>query len=501
MFVGVNYPWGTARLTPRSLGDYRIPPSTGLSFSSSGTDVGVTGGQARDPSIYSNTQQNTRPYWITRLSADLAAYVQAGITVVRWFLFPNLLTYGLWGRDLMTTSNPTDTRNFDWHFIPPDLRNATRSDLQAIRLDFIEILRRFQQFGGRVKLMPVLLDGWQIINRTYEDRTAPDGGVNSVPLPSLNANIPGARRSIFVDPHTRALFLSRFLQPLLEWSVPFADSIYAWDIINEPEGMFAEQRRWPLNAQEANPLTDDHVRDFLTAAVALVNNVQERGRSLFRSTVGYLDFGSMAGWNDIRYHPSARQAGFSSATVGCTVDQFHYYGGLVNWSSAGRHLPGSMSDREVRRRFAVRLDSNTHEQIVRQISVLQAAPSRVSRGTRIPVIIGEIGTNTTHTTPPRQTDTRDPFPLPSPYHELQFLSSSGLRANLVQRIQIVNSLRYDGVLLWSADRQAPREEDTRAWMYELQEAEQQSRTAPRNWGLRLSPDVLAAIRAVTPRTT
>ena len=224
-----------------------------------GWDFGVppsgwTGGQ---------DQEEFRASRRARIAADLRRLAGEGFSVVRWFVLADGL--GL----------------------------PAQWDDEAIRplvSDFEALLEQCEQAG--VQLLPSLLDfHWCL----------PAVAVG----PGL---LKGGRARVIRDPERRRHFLDQLLNPLLEASRPCRGSIFAWEVMNEPEwvtrertwrfweGLFPGRRTVPLPAMQA----------FLREAVQRINAAG------FVSTIGW------AHWRTIR--------AWKTEDWGIGLQQFHYYG-------------------------------------------------------------------------------------------------------------------------------------------------------------------------------
>ncbi len=224
-----------------------------------GWDFGVppggwTGGQE---------QQEFRASRRTRIAADLQRLAGEGFSVVRWFVLADGLG------------------------LPAEWEDES---IRPLVSDFEALLEQCEQAG--IRLLPSLLDfHWCLPAVTVG--------------PGL---LKGGRARVIRDPERRRSFLDQVLNPLLEVSRTRRASIFAWEVMNEPEwvtrertwrfweGLFPGRRTVPLPAMQA----------FLREAVQRINAAG------FVSTIGW------AHWRTIR--------DWKTEGWGIGLQQFHYYG-------------------------------------------------------------------------------------------------------------------------------------------------------------------------------
>ena len=259
MQVGVNYPWF----------DY-------------GWDFGL------GPPAWRGAR--TTPRCFEQVDGHLDRFRGLGISVVRWFILGDGLTYGT-GVDAPRLDQSSAG---DWRFEPPSL------DAQFVG-HFEELLDRFARTATAdapaIQLLPVLIDFH------FCDR-----GVRAVEEvdpsdPLATREDPGwvkqGRVDAIQDPAKRSRFLTAVLDPLLRVSVRHPDVIYAWELINEPDWV---TKGWYPHPFGNPPVPEVAMREFL-------EDGKQRIRAAgFRPTIG---FGSIR---------TLRRAG-----VTAEINQFHYY--------------------------------------------------------------------------------------------------------------------------------------------------------------------------------
>ncbi len=258
MQVGVNYPWF----------DY-------------GWDFGL------GPPSWRGAR--TTPRWYDAIDGHLSHLQSLGITVVRWFILADGLTYGV--GDSAPTPDPV--KRGQWRFSPPPLA-------QEVPEHFEHLLSRFAAARtGRspaIQLLPVLIDF-----HFCEPGTLALQPVDPVTSADDVAWVKQGRADALIDARKRARFLTEVLDPLLDVSRRTPEVIYAWEIINEPDWITAGWHPSPL---ARTPIPLEAMRDFLEEG-------KQRIRAAgFRPTIG---FGSMQTYR--------------RSTITAEINQFHHYPG------------------------------------------------------------------------------------------------------------------------------------------------------------------------------
>jgi hypothetical protein len=224
------------------------------------------------------------------LGKNLAELKSLGISVVRWFILCDGFNYG-YG----PTRKLRSDGDIEWSFDPP-----SRVD-PRFPTYFAWILAAFR--AAKLQIIPSLIDFGFVGNSTQRN---------------YYNFARGGRAECLTDPTKRGQFLNGIFASLLLASRAYPETIYAWEIVNEPEWMVLpnlkhpDQALWGLansiSAQYHNGhlLHDPLVRmgelsDFLRDGLALVK------QSGFKSTVGF------------RYHDQW------TTFPGGTNPQFHYY--------------------------------------------------------------------------------------------------------------------------------------------------------------------------------
>ncbi len=230
------------------------------------------------------------PRWVARIDSDLARFKQIGISVVRWFILGDGLTYGI-GND----APQFDSGSGLWNFRPPDLN-------QEFLGHFETLLQRFMASNAKspppVLLMPVIVDfhfcepGIYAVEQIFSldaQATSPDKGF-----------IKQGRAQAINDSTKQTDFLQRALQPLLQVAAKsYQSTIYAWDLINEPEWV---TNNWHPHGAKNLPIEEDSMKAFI-----------EDGKSMVRS----FNFKPTIGFNRIET--------LKTANINADINQFHFY--------------------------------------------------------------------------------------------------------------------------------------------------------------------------------
>ena len=202
-----------------------------------------------------------RAEWRLRIQRDLEQFREIGMFAVRWWILGSGLLYG------------TGT---DAPLLP-----------SAIVDDFASALPYFR--AANIQLLPVFVDFAMFLDA----KAAAPGYAK------------GGRAALIADATLRACLLERALQPLLDAAGPYADVIYAWDLINEPE--WCVRNPGGTVPRGTRPtLRRTAMLDFLREGVARINSAG------FRSSIGFAHYQTLSAWRSI--------------DLGVRLHQFHYYG-------------------------------------------------------------------------------------------------------------------------------------------------------------------------------
>jgi hypothetical protein len=252
--VGINYPWINYGW------DFGDPPP------------GWTGGL----SVSEWRERRRRD-----VVSDLLKFRALGLFAVRWFVLADGTNYGF-GPDAPQLINRR------WQAAPLPAEHPFHQQLFE---DFVFVLETCQDLN--LKFVPALLDfHWSF----------PGEPVANTPV------VKQGRADIVIDPAKREAFFDRVLEPLLDISLNYADTIYAWELINEPEWCTNPRNVAPsqIPPDEKQTVPLDLMRDFIAEGIHRINS-----RNAFRSTVGFAHHETLAEWD--------------SPALGITLHQFHYY--------------------------------------------------------------------------------------------------------------------------------------------------------------------------------
>ena len=254
MQVGVNYPWFDYGW------DFGSPPD------------GWRAGE--------------EPCWAAQLDSDLELFGKIGVSVVRWFIFGDGLTYGT-GSD----APQFDAGAYQWNFDPPELSS------EFLR-NFETLLQKFSSVNDRSTRPTLLLP-------VFIDYKFCEPGVYAVesrqPESAFDIRwVKCGRAQAIIDPRKRLQFLQRALRPLLELAAKwYRSSIYAWDIINEPDWV---TNNWNPDGEKTHPVEESAMKGFI-----------EDSKSMIRS----FGFKPTIGFNALE---TIRKSG-----IHAEINQFHYY--------------------------------------------------------------------------------------------------------------------------------------------------------------------------------
>jgi hypothetical protein len=245
------------------------------------------------------------PNWFAQIDAHLARFLDLGISVVRWFILGDGLTYGIYG-----SAPKLDKEKCEWRFDPPELGSSFREHFKML-------LDRFENANAgvpRLLLLPVLVDfkicypGAPIPKQVRENEARRKQSVaepgwmkgQKLTVPDFDW-IKAGRADIITDDAKREKFLKRVLLPLLEDSHEYRHLIYAWEIINEPDWVTTG---WHPDRPSHDPLVvrEEHMRKFIREAKTWIL------RAAFEPTVGF-----------------GRIDTIRKAAIFNKINQFHHY--------------------------------------------------------------------------------------------------------------------------------------------------------------------------------
>ncbi len=229
------------------------------------------------------------PAWIGHIGEHLQQLAAIGISVVRWFILGDGLSYGT-GPDAPRPAALATRDSAGWTFDPPPLTSEF--------LDHFEAL--LQSFAARgagphpVRLLPVLADYkfcepglWPVVKQDHNGRPG---------VPDEDWVKGGRAEAITTN---RQQFIDQVLHPLLRLSRRYPDAIYAWDVFNEPEWV---TNGWHPDRGNDHPVNEREMRAFLEDSMSAVRQAG------FQSTIGF-------GLIETIHH----------ARLYADINQFHHY--------------------------------------------------------------------------------------------------------------------------------------------------------------------------------
>lgn len=229
------------------------------------------------------------PRWFDHVDDHLERLGDLGISVVRWFILADGLTYGTGDH-----APRPEGAIAEWRFEPPPAS-------EDILDHFEELLQRFERTRTAgvppIQLIPVLIDfhfceaGMRPVEEIEPGdplRTRVDPGW-----------VKQGRGDAVRDPAKRSRFLDGVLDRLLRVSTGHRDVIYAWELMNEPDWI---TRGWHPDPFAEPPIPERAMREFF-------EDGKQRIRTAgFKPTIGF---------------GSARTLQRSGVTA--EINQFHYY--------------------------------------------------------------------------------------------------------------------------------------------------------------------------------
>ena len=245
MQVGINYAWRNYAW------DFGEPPAS---------DGGAAWG--------------ARAAWSPTIEEELREFKLLGLAVLRWFLLADGTTYGIGAQRPV----PDAQRPGQWRFHEiPSLSDAWLDD-------FARLLASCE--AQQIQLLPSIIDFHFCF---------PGVSVAGAPL------VKCGRADVIVDPHKRRQFFERVVDPIIAVCQRFPATIYALELINEPE--WCTDDATYQSDKKVVPLAS--MLEFISEGAARIN------RAGFRSTVGFAKHPSMKAWD--------------APGLGLTLHQWHYY--------------------------------------------------------------------------------------------------------------------------------------------------------------------------------
>jgi len=250
MRVGINYPWIDYGW------DFGIPPPAW---------------------VHPGKLEQWRARKRVQILDDFRRFAELGLFAVRWFMLADGLSYG-------TGEEAPRLIDGRWRFDPLPADHPFHWQLIE---DFAFVLEVCSETG--VRLVPSLID----FHWCHEGKSL-EGGI-----------VKGGRGDVLRDEEKRRRFFDHVLEPLLDVSVRRPDTIYAWEIINEPEWVTKRRYFSWLQRDKNKTIPYQSMIEFIREGIGRINS---RG---LPSSVGFAHWDAMNKWN--------------SGRLGISVPQFHYY--------------------------------------------------------------------------------------------------------------------------------------------------------------------------------
>jgi hypothetical protein len=208
------------------------------------------------------------PAWVPHIGQHLQHMAALGISVIRWFILGDGLTYGT-GPDAPKLDPFATRERAGWRFGPPPLAREFQEHFEAL----LQIFAAQSAGPHPVRLLPVLVD-----YKFCEPGTWPVDKEN----PALSQRIPDAGwvKGGRVEAITanRGRFIEQVLWPLLRLSSGYRDAIYAWDVFNEPEWVTSG---WHPDRRNDHPVSESEMRAFLEDSMSAIRQAG------FKATIGF----------------------------------------------------------------------------------------------------------------------------------------------------------------------------------------------------------------------
>jgi hypothetical protein len=219
------------------------------------------------------------PAWVPLIDQHLEHLAAIGVSVIRWFVLGDGLTYGT-GPDAPKPDRSAIPDGPGWRFDPPALTSQFQDHFEALLRSFAA-----RSTGPHpVRLLPVLVD-YKFCEPGVWPVSGDEGWVKGGRVGAITTG--------------RRQFIEQVLWPLLRLSSGYRDAIYAWDVCNEPEWV---TNGWHPDGRNDHPVNESDMRAFLEESTSAIRQAG------FASTIGF---------NMIE---TIRQANLYA-----DVNQFHHY--------------------------------------------------------------------------------------------------------------------------------------------------------------------------------
>jgi DNA-directed RNA polymerase subunit RPC12/RpoP len=230
--------------------------------------------------------KEVRDAWATEVESNIKRLRYLGIFALRWFLLADGSNYGVGEQ-----APRYDSNSKKWRFAEagaPELADGFEKDFEWL-------LGELEKY--KMKLVPSLIDfHWCFPGKFAQGEN--DGKTKIVKC---------GRSEVVTDANRRGEFFEQTLKPLLEISNRHKEAIYAWELINEPEGAVKGSGEGDANKNAV--IKKNEMVDFIEEGIEIINSKQYG----FKSTVGFRRSKTITEWKG------------SKEFLGVTLHQFHFY--------------------------------------------------------------------------------------------------------------------------------------------------------------------------------
>jgi hypothetical protein len=232
--------------------------------------------------------------WKKQVKKDIIELKNLGIFALRWFILADGLTYGI--DEDAPIEDPN--RKGEWRF-PQVKRQQLPKLTDQFKSDFEWVIKTLGE--NNMKFVPSLIDFHFCWPGTPPSKQGFHDGFNK-------RGVKRGRSDVINFNARRIEFFNNVLKPLLEISKKYRKTIYAWELINEPEGATkgsgeGEDKDLLLARAEMNKMLE-----FIEEGIGIIN------KAGFRSTVGYRRLETILRWKGKKHQ-----------YLGVTLHQFHFY--------------------------------------------------------------------------------------------------------------------------------------------------------------------------------
>lgn len=257
------------------MGDNAVPPmKVGFNYAWGCDDYGQNFGPTFFP-----PPADGLPKWKKTLPSHLIEFKAMGLSVIRWFILMNGLTYG---RGLVVEDSG--------RIQPGALEIPIDRSTNSTNRDGSPVVKHLWEFNPPDKLHPLFTDHFRLMLEMFRDSRT---GLQVIPSlvdfpffavpPDRQPSKGGGRQDIALDKDKRRLFFDTVLEPLLQVSKPFKDQIFAWEVMNEPSWLIRQGEPFGPVVND-NRMNASVLRTFLQEAL---NRIEAHPEFVSKSTVGH----------------------------------------------------------------------------------------------------------------------------------------------------------------------------------------------------------------------